>query len=62
MGARDERVRDKGLEVVIGLDDLTNYAINREVLLKQKAKNKPFSDCPSSPIIGAVREKTQSSP
>lgn len=42
MGARDEKVRDKGLENVMDLDLLTNYAINREVLLKQKEKEKPF--------------------
>ncbi|XP_058816278.1 uncharacterized protein K02A2.6-like [Topomyia yanbarensis] len=59
MGARDERVRDKGLEDVMGLDDLINYAINREVLLKQKAKNKPFNESSSS-IVGALREKKPS--
>ncbi|XP_055539364.1 uncharacterized protein LOC129726547 [Wyeomyia smithii] len=38
VGAMDERVRDKGLESTLNLDELVNYAINREVLLKQKEK------------------------
>lgn len=42
MGARDEKVRDKGLENTMDLDQLTNYAINREVLLMQKEREKPF--------------------
>lgn len=42
MGARDERVRDKGLENVMQLDDLTSYAINREILMQQKEKAKPY--------------------
>lgn len=42
MGARDERVRDKGLENVMELDDLTSYAINREILMQQKEKTRPF--------------------
>lgn len=42
MGARDERVRDKGLESIMDLDDLTSYAINREILLQQRDKSKPF--------------------
>lgn len=57
MGAHDERVRDKGLEDVMGLDDLTNYAINREVLLKQKAKFKPFNEDPSSSMVAVVKEE-----
>lgn len=42
MGARDERVRDKGLEDVMDLDDLTSYAINREILTQQREKAKSF--------------------
>ncbi|XP_049279570.1 uncharacterized protein K02A2.6-like [Anopheles funestus] len=42
VGARDERVRDKGLEGTMELDSLINYAINREVLLKQKEKTQRF--------------------
>ncbi|XP_062557175.1 uncharacterized protein LOC134222042 [Armigeres subalbatus] len=42
MGATDERVRDKGLEGTMSFDELVNYAINREVLLKQKEKAHPF--------------------
>ncbi|XP_058447782.1 uncharacterized protein LOC131428122 [Malaya genurostris] len=56
MGARDERVRDKGLEDVMGLDELTNYAINREILLKQKAKIKPFNEDLSPSAIAVVNE------
>ncbi|XP_058461167.1 uncharacterized protein LOC131436457 [Malaya genurostris] len=44
MGAKDERVRDKGLENVFSLDELTNYAVNREILMKQKEKLKSFSE------------------
>lgn len=36
VGARDERVRDKGLEDVMQLDELINYAINREILSNKK--------------------------
>lgn len=42
MGARDEKVRDKGLENVMSLDEVITYAMNREVLLKQREKQKPF--------------------
>lgn len=42
VGAIDERVRDKGLESTMNLDELVNYAINREVLVKQKEKMQPF--------------------
>lgn len=42
MGARDEKVRDKGLEDSMSLDQIMNYAINREVLIKQKEKSRPF--------------------
>lgn len=42
MGARDEKVRDKGLENVMSLDEVINYAMNREVLLKQRVKQQPF--------------------
>ncbi|XP_049277861.1 uncharacterized protein K02A2.6-like [Anopheles funestus] len=39
IGAKDERVRDKGMENSMGIDELINYAINREVLMEQKRKN-----------------------
>lgn len=42
MGARDERVKEKGLENSMNLDEVINYAINREILVKQKEKLKPF--------------------
>lgn len=42
VGATDERVRDKGLEGTMTLDEVVNYAINREVLMKQKEKTHPF--------------------
>nr|XP_029729222.1 uncharacterized protein LOC109411515 [Aedes albopictus] len=42
MGARDEKVRDKGLENVMSLDEVITYAMNREILLKQREKQKPF--------------------
>ena len=42
VGAIDERVRDKGLESTMNLDELINYAVNREILLKQKEKVHPF--------------------
>ena len=44
MGAKDEKVRDKGMENLITLDELTNYALNRETLLKQKSKSRPFGE------------------
>lgn len=43
VGAIDEKVKDKGLEGTMNLDELINYAINREILLKQKEKTHPFS-------------------
>lgn len=61
MGARDERVRDKGLEDVMSLDELINYAVNREVLLKQKGKARPFSEDPSTTAatVNQIRTKRQ---
>lgn len=44
VGARDEKIRDKGLENVMDLSEISNYAQNRETLLKQKEKSKPFRD------------------
>lgn len=44
MAAKDERVRDKGLENLITLDELTSYALNRETLMKQKSKSRPFAE------------------
>lgn len=56
MGARDERVRDKGLEDIMGLDELINYAINREILLKQKGKSRPFGEEFPSTTVAAVNQ------
>ncbi|XP_053687261.1 uncharacterized protein LOC128736797 [Sabethes cyaneus] len=58
MGARDERVRDKGLENVMNLDALTNYAINREILDKQKGKLHPFGADLSTTTISYVKQET----
>lgn len=55
MGAFDERVRDKGLEGTFNLDELTNYAINREVLIKQKEKAKTAHAEPSA--IAVVKQE-----
>ncbi|XP_058450267.1 uncharacterized protein LOC131429862 [Malaya genurostris] len=38
VGANDERVRDKGIENIMNLDEIVNYALNRELLQKQKEK------------------------
>lgn len=56
MGARDDRVKDKGLEDVMGLDELTNYAINREILMKQKEKIHRFKLDPEAPSVSAVKQ------
>lgn len=56
MGARDEKVRDKGLEDVMDLDGIISYAINREVLLKQKGKLKPFGDEHPGTSVAAVHQ------
>lgn len=55
MGAADERVRDKGLEGTFNLDELTNYAMNREMLAKQKEKSKVPTEEP--PVIAAVKQE-----
>lgn len=55
MGAFDERVRDKGLEGTFNLDELTNYAMNRELLVKQKEKAKVFKEEPS--VIANVKQE-----
>lgn len=57
MGARDDRVKDKGLENVMGLDELMNYAINREILLKQKQKTHPFKLEPEVSSLSAVQQE-----
>ncbi|XP_055522681.1 uncharacterized protein K02A2.6-like [Wyeomyia smithii] len=54
MGARDERVRDKGLESVMDLDDLTGYAINREILMQQREKTRSFKQ---EETIASVKQK-----
>lgn len=56
MGASDERVRDKGLENVMNLDELSNYALNRELMLKQKAKSHPFGSEPSTSLAYVKQE------
>lgn len=57
MGASDERVRDKGLENVMNLDELSNYALNRELMHKQKAKSHPFAS-ESSTSLAYVKQET----
>ncbi|KXJ75154.1 hypothetical protein RP20_CCG000446 [Aedes albopictus] len=57
MGAFDERVRDKGLEGTLNLDEVTNYAINREMLLKQKEKEKAKALKEESAVVAAVRQE-----
>lgn len=57
MGAKDERVRDKGLENVMNLDDLTNYAINREILAKQKGKQNSFNSEQGTSSISYVKQE-----
>lgn len=42
VGAFDERIRDKGLESIMNLDELINYAMNREILIKQKERSQPL--------------------
>lgn len=56
MGARDEKVRDKGLENVMNLNELTNYAINREVLTKQKEK-KAFRDDEVKGVVATIKQQ-----
>ncbi|XP_055602843.1 uncharacterized protein K02A2.6-like [Uranotaenia lowii] len=46
IGSLDEKIRDKGMEDVMTLDELINYAMNREVLIKQKEKFLPFKSEP----------------
>ncbi|XP_062703966.1 uncharacterized protein K02A2.6-like [Aedes albopictus] len=53
VGAFDERVRDKGLEGTFNLDAITNYAMNREMLLKQKEKAKTLKEEPA--VVAAVK-------
>lgn len=61
MGARDERVRDKGLENVMNLDELTNYAVNREILAKQKGKLHPFGTESIASGIAYVKQEASTS-
>ncbi|XP_055618147.1 uncharacterized protein LOC129763275 [Toxorhynchites rutilus septentrionalis] len=62
MGARDERVKDKGLENVMELDELMNYAINRELLMKQKEKSQSFRAVIETPGVSAVSRETERKP
>lgn len=57
MGARDERVRDKGLEDMMNLDEITSYAVNREILTKQKEKSKLFSGEAAPISVAAVKQE-----
>ncbi|XP_058458875.1 uncharacterized protein K02A2.6-like [Malaya genurostris] len=54
VGAIDERVRDKGLEGTMSLDEIINYAINREILLNQKQKAQPFRS--ESDVVSLVKQ------
>ncbi|XP_062538003.1 uncharacterized protein K02A2.6-like [Armigeres subalbatus] len=58
MGAFDERVRDKGLEGTLDLDGITNYAMNREMLLKQKEKAKALAG--ESAVVASVKQEWRS--
>lgn len=62
MAAKDERVRDKGLENLITLDELTNYALNRETLMKQKSKSRPFAEEVRQPDAVAVQHVREYQP
>lgn len=55
MGAIDDRVRDKGFEGTLNLDEITNYAMNREMLLQQKEKAKALKEEPN--VIAAVKQE-----
>lgn len=60
MGAKDERVRDKGLENIMNLYELMNYAINREVLMEQKEKSKALKDdlvTGSASTVNAIKQR-----
>ncbi|XP_058461511.1 uncharacterized protein LOC131436671 [Malaya genurostris] len=57
MGACDERVRDKGLESVMDLDEITSYAVNREILSKQKEKSKAFTGEATPSSVAAVKQE-----
>ncbi|XP_058827614.1 uncharacterized protein LOC131687538 [Topomyia yanbarensis] len=54
VGASDERVGDKGLESIMNLDELVNYAVNQEVLQKQKEKSYPFR--PEAGVVASVKQ------
>ena len=56
MGSRDERVRHKGLENTLGLDELMNYATIHEILVQQKDKNKINLE------MAAVKQEVASKP
>lgn len=62
MGALDDRVKDKGLENMMDLDELTNYAINREILMKQKQKLHPFKVEAESAGVSAVKQVWERKP
>lgn len=55
VGARDEKIRDKGLENVMNLNEISNYAQNRETLLKQKEKSKQFREEQQVNYVPAAR-------
>lgn len=58
IGARDEKVRDKGLENVMSLDEVMVYAMNREILQQQREKHKPFLDDSSVNRVNSNRRDT----
>lgn len=56
MGAASEKVKDKGLEGVMTLDQLTQYAIMREMLENQKTSSKKFYENDVKEVA-LIREK-----
>lgn len=57
MGAFDERVRDKG-GGTLNLDEIANYAMNREMLLKQKEMVRALKEEPA--VVAAVKHERYS--
>ncbi|XP_058459251.1 uncharacterized protein LOC131435411 [Malaya genurostris] len=62
MGARDEHVRDKGLEDSMCLDDLTNYAMNREMLQKLKEKVRQCKNDEDDRSVAVVKQDWRKKP
>ena len=59
VGARDEKIRDKGLEGVMDLNEISNYAQNREILLKQKERSKAFREEQVVNFVPAARSSNK---